>query len=251
MSLRERIRSLFRLFLLVTVLVAAGLVSMITTVRLAIRGHQATLPNLVGVPADTAERTLSALGLTLKVEDKLYSNQYPASQIVSQVPPAGTHMKEGQHVHVLVSLGPLEASAPDLVGSSLRAARIMAIQRGMGVGDVAAIYSPGTSPDQVLAQDPPPKSAPVHSPALNFLVSLGAPTPAFECPNFHGQPLEQARRELEAAGYQIGQIVPLSSPSSTVGTILAQTPPPGSKISPGTAFNFQVSSEGEAPPSKP
>jgi eukaryotic-like serine/threonine-protein kinase len=251
MSLRERIRGLFRIFVLVTVLAVAGLLSMITTIRLAIRGHQATVPNLVGVSEDSAERTLSDLGLTLKVEDKVYSNQYGASQIVSQVPSADTHMKTGQEVHVLLSLGPQEVTVPDVIGSSLRAARIMAIQRGLGVGDVAQVYNPGTDPDQVLAQDPQPQSTAVHSPAVDFLVSLGAPTPAYECPNLRGQPLAQARQQLEAAGFQVGQVVSLPSASSSPGTIVAQSPPAGSKIAPNTVFSFQVSTEGEAAPSNP
>jgi eukaryotic-like serine/threonine-protein kinase len=251
MSLRDRIRALLRIFLLVTVLVAAGLVSMITTIRLAIRGHQATVPSLVGVAADTAQRLLSDRGLTLQVEDKVYSSQYAANQIVSQVPSEGTHMKAGQHVHVLVSLGPQEVNVPDLVGSSLRAARIMAVQRGLGVGDVATVYSPGTDPNQVLAQDPLPQSSTVRSPAVDFLVSLGAPAPAYECPNFRGRSVAQVRQQLEAAGFQVGQVISLPSISAAPGTIVAQTPPAGSRITPNTAFNFQVSTEGEASPSNP
>ena len=49
MSLRERIRSVFRLFLLLTVLVTVALISAIMTIRLTIRGHQETMPNMVGL----------------------------------------------------------------------------------------------------------------------------------------------------------------------------------------------------------
>lgn len=251
MSLRSKIRSLFKFFLLVTVLAAAGLVSMITTIRLTIRGHQAMVPNLVGVPANTAERLLSERRLTLKVEDKLYSAQYAAGQIVSQVPSQGTRMKTGQEVHVLVSLGPQEVNVPDLVGSSLRAARIMAVQRGLGVGDVAAVYSAGTDPNQVLAQDPLPKSSTVRSPAVDFLVSLGAPIPAYACPNFRGRPLAKVQQQLQAAGFQPAQVTPLPSISAPAGTIVAQTPPADSMITPTTVFNFRVSTESDALPSNP
>jgi multisubunit Na+/H+ antiporter MnhE subunit len=63
MSLRERIGSLFRLFLLFTVLVTAMLVSAIMTIRLTIRGHQETMPNMVGLSFDYAQRMASELGL--------------------------------------------------------------------------------------------------------------------------------------------------------------------------------------------
>ena len=54
MSFRERIRSVFRLFLLLTVLVTVALVSAIMTIRLTILGHQETMPNMVGLSFDYA-----------------------------------------------------------------------------------------------------------------------------------------------------------------------------------------------------
>jgi beta-lactam-binding protein with PASTA domain len=240
MSLRERIRTLFRLFMLFTVLVAVALISAITTIRLSIHGHQEAMPTLVGAPLDAAQQVTSGLGLELTVEDKLFSAQYPANHVVSQQPPAGTRIKVGQHVHVLVSLGPPRVTVPSLMGSSLRAAQITAIQRGLSVGDVASVPWPGTEPDQVVAQDPPPSAANVLSPVVNLLVSRGETPPAYVCPNFVGQPLAGVRRELEKVGFKIGQITPIPSNAGAKGTILNQSPPSGSKIGPESVFSFEV-----------
>ncbi len=243
MGLIDRIRTLFRLLLLFTVLVAIALISAITTIRLSIQGHQEAVPNLVGMPLGTAERTARALGLELKVEDHIYSDQYAADRVVSQVPQPSDKVKPGQHVHVLVSLGPARAVVPHLVGASVRAAQIATFQHGLAVGDVAAVHIPGTAPDEIIAQDPLPSSTPVHSPALNLLVSLGDPTPAYVCPSLVGMPLDQARRALAAAGFKVGTITPVPTPSSREGTILAQSPAPGSKIVKGTAFDLQVAEQ--------
>jgi beta-lactam-binding protein with PASTA domain len=240
MSLRDRIRTLFRLFMLFTVLVAVALISAITTIRLSIRGHQEILPNLVGAPLEAAQRVASGLGLEMKVEDKLFSAQYAANQIVSQQPPAGTRIKVGQHVHVLVSLGPPRVAVPNLVGTSLRAAQITTIQRGLTVGNVAALPWAGAEPDQVVAQDPPPLTANVHSPVVNLLVSRGESPPAYLCPNFVGQPLAAVRRTVEKAGLKIGAVTPVPTDAAPQGTILDQSPAPGSKISPDTVISFQV-----------
>jgi beta-lactam-binding protein with PASTA domain len=240
MSLRERIRTLFRLFMLFTVLVAVALISAITTIRLSIHGHQEAMPTLVGAPLDAAQQVTSGLGLELTVEDKLFSAQYPANHVVSQQPPAGTRIKVGQHVHVLVSLGPPRVTVPSLMGSSLRAAQITVIQRGLSVGDVASVPWPGTEPDQVVAQDPPPSAANVLSPVVNLLVSRGETPPAYVCPNFVGQPLAGVRRELEKVGFKIGQITPIPSRAGAKGTILTQSPPAGSKIGPDSVFSFEV-----------
>jgi len=240
MAIRERIATVFRLFLLFTVLVAIGLISTITTIRLAIHGHQEIMPNLVGMRLELADRVLSARGLELKVEDKLFSTQYGANQIVSQMPPPGTKLKMGQHVHVLVSLGPPRVAVPNLMGGSLRAARINAIQRGMTLGDVAAVHWTGIDQDQVVLQDPPPSTTEMHSPAVNLLVSLGDPPTAYICPSFVGRPLAEVRRTLEKAGFKVKSVRSIPTDVTPRGTVLAQSPAAGSKITPDTEFNFQV-----------
>lgn len=240
MTLRAQIGKLFRLFLLLTVLVAVALISAITTIRFTIHGHQETMPGLVGMTVEAAQRATGNLGLVMKVEDKVYSIQQPANQVVSQEPPAGTRIKTGQHVHVLVSLGPPRVAVPNLVGSSLRAAQISAVQRGFSVASVAALPWPGAEADQVVAQDPPSLTSNVHSPTVSLLVSLGEAQPSYLCPNLTGQPLAIVRRQLEDAGMKVGQVIPLPAENAAKGAILSQTPAPGSKIGPDTVFTFQV-----------
>jgi serine/threonine-protein kinase len=189
---------------------------------------------------ELADRVLSARGLELKVEDKLFSTQYGTNQIVSQMPPPGTKLKMGQHVHVLVSLGPPRVAVPNLMGGSLRAARINAIQRGMTLGDVAAVHWTGIDQDQVVLQDPPPSKTEMHSPAVNLLVSLGDPPAAYLCPSFIGRPLAEVRRTLEKAGFKVESVRSIPTDVTPRGTVLAQSPAAGSKITPHTEFNFQV-----------
>jgi eukaryotic-like serine/threonine-protein kinase len=240
MSLRERIRKLFRLFILFTVLVVVMLVSAITTIRVVLRSNQVSAPNLTGVSLERAERSAAGLGLEVKVEDRLYSEKHAANQIISQVPAKGTRVKVGQHIHVLVSLGPPTVVVPDLVGVSVRAAQINATQRGLTVGDVVAVHWPGTVADQIVAQDPPASSSDVRRPAVNLLVSLGDPTPAYVCPRFVGMPLTQAQSIIENSGFKLGQVIAMPTAPGSGGVILTQSPAAGSKISPGAAFEFQV-----------
>ena len=59
MGVRNRLRSLFRLFLLFTVLVGVALVSAITTIRFTIHGRQENMPRLLGTSLESAQRTRS------------------------------------------------------------------------------------------------------------------------------------------------------------------------------------------------
>lgn len=241
MKVGGRIRTLLRLLLLASVLMTVAVVSAITTIRLTIHGRQETLPSLVGMPVEQARRAVRGLGLVLDVEDKLYSNKIAANAVVSQMPAEGTSIRPRQHVHVLLSLGPPRVTVPDLIGRSLRAARITAVQRGLTIGDIAALYWQQNPPNQVVAQDPPPATTDLQTPAVNFLVSLGPPPVAYLCPNFEGKPVGVIRAELEQAGFQNISVSQVQAPGSPQGTILGQLPLPGSKVTPDSAFEFQVS----------
>ena len=154
---------------------------------------------------------------------------------------------------MLVSLGTPTVTVPRLVGESVRAAQVTAVQRGLTLGDVASVYWPGTTADSVVAQDPLPSAQPARSPAVNLLVSLGDPSPQFVCPSFLGMAIGQARADLTRAGFTVGE-VNASAPApagnseaaapvgmaATSGTVLSQTPPPGSKIAAGASFTFTV-----------
>jgi serine/threonine-protein kinase len=239
MSMADRLRSLFRLFLLFTVLVAVALLSAITTIRLTIHGRQESMPRLVGISLESAQRISSGRGLELKVEDKIYSTQYPANVIAQQMPPSGTPLKIGQHVHVLVSLGPPQLTVPSLLGDSLRAARITAIQRGLTVGDVVVLAWPSEA-DQVVAQDPPPATTEVRTPTVNLLISGGEEPAAYLCPRFVGLPIAQVRHIIEKNGFKIGDVTPVATNGGSQGIVLIQNPPSGSKIGPDAVFSFQV-----------
>jgi serine/threonine-protein kinase len=241
MSLRERIRSIFRLFLLLTVLVTVALLSAIMTIRLTIRGRQETMPNMVGLSFDYAQRMATGLGLEMKVEDKLFNTQYPAQAIVSQMPPPGTRIKIGQHVHVLVSLGPPRVVIPNLVGTSVRAARITAIQRNLTLGDIVGIHWPQSEPDLVVAQDPLPESAEVRTPAVDILVSVGEAPEAYLCPKLVGQPIAEVRRSLEKSGFKVAGVTSITTESGPRGIIFTQSPAAGSKIGSDAVFSFRVS----------
>jgi eukaryotic-like serine/threonine-protein kinase len=240
MTLLKKTRKPLRLLLLLAILLTVALASAITTIRLSIRGRQESMPQLVGAPLDAAEKVIADLGLSLKVEDKVYSAKYGSGQIVSQQPPPGTRIKVGQHVQVLVSLGPPRVTIPDLTSSSLRAAQINAVQRGLSVRSIATVPWPGKEEAQVVAQDPSAAATDIYSPAMNLLVSSGEPPTAFLCPNFVGRPIAAIRKELEAAKLTVGGVTPIPTPTAPKGTVLFQSPPPGSKIGPDVAFTFQV-----------
>ena len=256
MGFVARTASVFRLFVLLMVLVAVALISAITTIRVTIHSGEEKAPNVVGLSLEEAQRLAGTGGLGIKVEDRLFSSQYGENRVVSQVPAAGDSTKAGQDIHVLVSLGAPRVSIPELVGESVRAAQVTAVQRGLTLGDVATVHWTGTESDQVVAQEPPPSAAPARSPAVNLLVSLGEPPEDFVCPNFVGMAFGQARSAAAKAGFTVGEAAaapappplaipapagaPPSASAAPSGTILSQSPAAGSRIEAGATLTFTV-----------
>jgi eukaryotic-like serine/threonine-protein kinase len=240
MSFRSKVRSLFRFIFLLTILGTVALISFVAAIRFTVHGPQEKLANLTGRPVEEAERSLEAGGLKLKVEDHLYSSTVALDGIISQMPAPGTPVRSGQHVHVLVSLGPPTIEVPDLLGTNFRAARVSAIQQGLTMGDIASLYWPGSERDEVIGQEPPASAKDVRSPAVDFLVSLGDPEPAYVCPSFIGKTVAVAKRELAVAGFKNVQLTSILSPGSAAGTVIKQVPLPGTRITPDIVFNLQV-----------
>lgn len=240
MSFRSKVAALFRFIFLLTILGTVALVSFVATIRFTVHGPQEKLPNLTGQPVDRAESLLAERNLDLKIEDHLYSSTVPLDGIISQMPPSGTPVRAGQHVHVLVSLGPPMASIPNLVGSKFRAASVSLVQQGLTIGDVASLSWPGTQTNEVIGQEPPADAKDVRSPAVDFLVSLGAPEVAYVCPILIGKPLASARKDLAVAGFSQLQVTSIPSPGSTPGAVVKQVPLPGTRVTPDMAFDLQV-----------
>jgi eukaryotic-like serine/threonine-protein kinase len=227
-DLRERLERTLRFTLLVFVLAAAGFLSAVTTIRLAIHGRIVTMPNLAGRPVAEAQNLLAARGLQLRVADRVYS-PLPANSVVRQSPPPGEEMKVSQDANVVLSLGPQMIIVPMLAGKSLRTVRIQLLQAGLQLGEVSAISLPGMQPDTVLKQDPPAGSA-APSPHVDLLIDSSAPPVFYVMPSVIGLEQQEANRILAAAGLRVTKVNRVAQTGAAKGTVIGQTPPRGDRI---------------------
>jgi eukaryotic-like serine/threonine-protein kinase len=248
----------FQTALLVLFLLLVALVSALTTMRLAIHGHEVAVPKLVGLTPADAERAASAAGLHLAMEREYYSPQVPEGRIMSQLPEAGVHVRRGWRVRVAESLGPQRVIIPDVVGSSQRAAELNIRRRGLDVGTIAEIALPSTPADQVISQSPPANATDVSTPKISLLVNTASEPQAFVMPNFTGQSLGGVSQILQDAGMRLGAVTVAAQPvtdstttpsgappaqtvqASPASIIVTQNPAPGQRIIAGSAVSFEV-----------
>lgn len=245
------------------VLVVVALVSALTAMRFAIHGQEVQVPALVGQTPSEAERSVAGMGLQIAVERQYYSAQIPEGRIVSQLPLAGTKVRRGWEVRVAESMGPQRVSIPDVTGQSERAAELNIRRRGLEVASTAQIPMPNVPDGRVLAQSPPASANQVTAPKTSLLVTAPADPPAYVMPSFIGQPLGNASRILQDAGFKLGNVTmaapaansaasnspgaaqmtpPSAAPAqpSPASVIVVQTPPAGRKVLLGAVVNFEV-----------
>jgi len=227
-----------RMGLLVFILAAAAFLSAIMTIRIAIRGRQVQMPNVVGKSTPDAQTLLQQRGLELKIADKVY-DAAPAGQIVRQSPPAGIEVKVSQSAHVVVSLGQMKILVPTLDGESLRVARIALLKSGLQLGEVSAPYLDDAPPDAVLQQSQTPGTQ-AASPRVDVLIPEGPRPAAFVMPFFIGVPASDAQRQLASAGFTSVKLTPVVAPQWPPGTVIDQSPAAGARAARDAGIEMKV-----------
>ena len=237
--MKERFERALHITLLIFVLAAAGFLSAVTTVRIAIRGRVVTMPNLVGQSAAAAQKAVSGRGLRLRIEDRVYSTQ-AVNTVVRQSPPPGEDVKVSQDAHVVLSLGAQAIAIPPLEGNSLRAARIALLQAGLQLGEVSEIFVDSSEPDTVLRQNPPAGTMAL-SPRVDVLVSAGDRPEGYVMPAIVGMQQADAERTLTGDGLRVTKVTNILDANAPKGAVVGQKPPRGQRISRDTTVELGVS----------
>jgi beta-lactam-binding protein with PASTA domain len=246
--------SFLRAASLVMLLVAVGLLSLLVTMHFAIHGVEVQIPSLKGMTVADARSQMAGLGLVLVVDNRYYSGEVAAGHILTQSPAPGTVVRREWRVRVSESLGPQTVNVPDTVGKEQRVAELELRRVGLGVGTVATL--PSKAPEgTVLAQDPPGKAQGIEQPSINLLVAAPSDETAdgWLMPDLTGMLAQSAVAELARVGIQaappkfveagipaIGSGNTPPRPPLRPNSVIAQTPPAGSRVAQSTVVKLVV-----------
>ncbi len=110
-------------------------------------------PNLVDRNVEEARKEAESDGLEMVVTREEYRSDIKAGRVVSQNPPAGKRINEGDTISVVVSTGPLQV--PNLSLLPVEDATALLRSRGLEVGDIYYEVTSEYRPGIVLDSDPP------------------------------------------------------------------------------------------------
>lgn len=199
------------------------------------------VPDLNGKSIGGALDMLSPLGLAITKEGTEFNNAVPIGSILRQRPPAGTKVREGKIVRVVISQGGETVFTPSLAGLPLRNAEMMLRQNQLVLGEVTEAYSLKLEKGLVLSQDPRSESSVERNSIVNVVVSAGAPPEGIVLmPDFSRKNVAEAAQWAQSVG---ASLTVAKDPASLFpnGTVIAQQPAADSVVAAGAPVQVTIS----------
>ncbi len=143
------------------------------TVTLSSGKGEIAVPDVVGDEESSAINALTDKGLKYTREYE-YSNNVKSGKVISTNPVAGSSVKEGDTITVVVSQGVETVKVPDVTGMSQKKAKETLSKAGLKLGDVNSNYSDSVEEGKVISQTVAADKYVESGTSVSVTISLGA-----------------------------------------------------------------------------
>jgi len=195
-------------------------------------GVQVNVPDLRYIKFEQADSICQTLQLELTKARTRPDERLAPGVVVDQFPVAGSVVKPGRRIEVVVTDPAGLIACPGVVGRSVREALISVDSCGLKIRESAIRYAySNVDPEGVVtSQTPPPYTGVLRGSELKLTVSLGSAPTVMVVPNLVGRNVEEAGFLLAKFQLHTGEITHFPDRRSTPGSILSQSPAGGSAI---------------------
>jgi beta-lactam-binding protein with PASTA domain len=194
------------------------------------------VPVVTGQSEQAAGAALRSAGLN-PVSSLASSTKVASDLVISQTPPAGSVVKKGARVSIVVSGGPASKSLMNVAGLSAAAAATKLRKAGLKT-TTKSEPSKTVEAGQVIGTEPPAETEVQEGHLITLLVSSG-PAPV-RVPDVTGQSLEAAEATLSNSELALGAVTHKVSTTQAAGTVLSQSPAAGGSLHAGDKVNLTV-----------
>jgi beta-lactam-binding protein with PASTA domain len=191
------------------------------------RGHETTVPNVIGLDRFAAEESLTKAGLALGEVRSVPNATVLPDNVVAQHPEPGQKVKSGRRVNLDVSRGGARIKVPHVEGLTLSRATALLTESGLSVAGVESLRVPALPPGQVISTHPP--AGIEVDEGERVFIQLASRAGNFPMPNLVGMNLELAKGLITAQGLVLGEVKQAPSDEPT-GNILVQYPEEGMTV---------------------
>ncbi len=199
-------------------------------------------PSFVGQTLSDAMDTATRTRMRAVVVQRTPSDKYPKDVVMRQDPAAGTQVRQGRQISLVVSNGVQIFAMPDVRYETRRELGLDLSRYKLQLGKVKVVASDDVPADAVVSQDPLPLTSVRAGSVVNVELSRGGPN-SIRVPNFIDEQIDDARQNASDAHVHFGQIVwtPFGRFGPPRGTIVRQNPGPNAVIDPLQPVSLQVS----------
>lgn len=220
---------------------AAGFVLAYAAMYVLLPGGDATrvprVPDLVGLPVDSARRLLERAGFAVQAPPPVPHPTVREGVVVTQVPAAGREADPGSAVSLVVSAGNRRAMVPALLGLPTEAAVAALARVGLEPGGVE--QRPSALARGIVLDTRPVPGTTVAMPGPVTLIVSGGATEV-EVPDVLGLDLDAARAQLEVAGLVADSAGSQALAGAAPGSVISQAPEAGAAVPGGSRVRLVI-----------
>ncbi|MFC3503565.1 Stk1 family PASTA domain-containing Ser/Thr kinase [Micromonospora krabiensis] len=234
---------------LIATFAAVGVLAVIALVAALLWNRQddkqVSVPTVTGLTQQQAFAEIERANLVPRAGDQVLNATCEKGKVVGQDPQPNTRLEPTRTVTVQVCGGPNVKAIPNVEGSPFETAKSLLESQGFRVAKPVEKDSPKEK-GTVLAVSPGVGKQVAEGTEVTLTISKGN---VGKVPNVEGSTEEQARKELEDAGYTVRVIDGDEVPAAQAGRVQRQNPKSGTELPEGRQVTIEIGiPEPEAPP---
>ncbi|HHJ11182.1 MAG TPA: PASTA domain-containing protein [Bacteroidetes bacterium] len=174
-------------------------------------GQKKEVPDFYGLTVKECQSLIKKGHFVLVVQDSVYTKEVPAGAIVEQNPKAGSMVKKGRKIFLIINaFHPEVIPVPYVVGYSLRQAKALLESNGFQVGKLK--YVPDIAINNVLKEmyeerELQPGDSLEKGVSVDLVLGKGLSNEKTPLPDFTGMTLEKAEQVIISTALNKGAIV--------------------------------------------
>ncbi len=209
-----------------------------------LHGQSLAVPKLVGMSLEQAKAYLEERQLDYVVRDSVFSGKMPPHTILEQHPQAGTKVKAGRRIHLVITpKSTPPTKVPALIDVSFETAKRRLERADLVLGEIS--YKPDIRHNTVIGITFNGKTitngTSVPKGSRIDLVIGGKTNEAFDVPNLTGMPQEEAELLISALKLELGVVNYIyDEPDQDIGVVLRQSPSASGEMQGDSLVNAQI-----------
>ena len=187
-------------------------------------GSKVVVPSLAGFEISDARKELKDLGLSLKIENREFSEDVAEGKVIKSDPAGGGRVDPNGIVSVVVSKGKERFIVPTLAGLKPDVAQALIDENRLIVGEIVEEFSSDYPKGTIMRTSPVNGERVKRDTTITLFVSKGIEQ--IELANYRGKSGEQALNELVEAGFEVDTKYVFSE-DLPPGAVVSQIPATG------------------------